>query len=53
MPRVLTVDDSKALRMMVRKHLRKFDLTIEEAENGEEGLKKLEGSNYDLVLLSM
>lgn len=53
MPRILTVDDSKALRMMVKKHLKKLELEIEEAEDGVKGLEKLEGGGFDLVLLDV
>ena len=53
MPRVLTVDDSKALRMMVRKQLAPLNLELDEAEHGEEGLAKLRENPYDLVLLDV
>ena len=53
MPRVLTVDDSKALRVMVRKQLAPLNLDLDEAEHGEEGLAKLRENAYDLVLLDV
>jgi len=53
MPRVLTVDDSKALRVMVRKQLAPLELELEEAEHGEEGLQKLRENPFDLVLLDV
>jgi two-component system, cell cycle response regulator len=53
MPRVLTVDDSKALRVMVRKQLAPLNLELEEAEHGEEGLQKLRENAFDLVLLDV
>lgn len=53
MPRVLTVDDSKALRGIVRKQLAPLNLDLDEAEHGEEGLAKLREGTYDLVLLDV
>jgi CheY-like chemotaxis protein len=53
MPRVLTVDDSKALRGIVRKQLAPLNLELDEAEHGEEGLQKLREGAYDLVLLDV
>lgn len=53
MPRILTVDDSRAVRIMVKKHLAPLALDIDEAEDGQDGLNKLEGQTYDLVLLDV
>lgn len=53
MARILTVDDSRSVRMIVTKQLADLDVEIEEAEHGEEGLQKLEELEFDLVLLDV
>lgn len=53
MARVLTVDDSRALRMLVKRNLTGLDVEIDEAVNGEDGLAKLGAGSYDLVLLDV
>jgi len=53
MKKLLIVDDSKAMRMIVRRALRQANLgehQVDEATNGEEALEKLRGSAFDLVL---
>src|SRR5690606_8870259 len=48
----LIVDDSKAMRMIVRRTLRQagFDADISEASNGQEALEMLRTGSYDAVL---
>jgi CheY-like chemotaxis protein len=53
MARVLTVDDSKAVRMIVMRQLQGLGHDVDEAEDGEKGLAKLEGVRYDLVILDI
>jgi two-component system, chemotaxis family, chemotaxis protein CheY len=51
--KVLLVDDSKAMRVMVRRTLLQTgvcDLRVEEAENGSEALAKLAHDLPDLIL---
>ena len=51
---VLIVDDSKAMRMIIRRTLRQagFDSwDVTEATNGVEALEKIRATNYDLVML--
>lgn len=51
--KILVVDDSKAMRMIVVRTLRQagFDNTeVVEAENGREGLVKATGEGPDLIL---
>lgn len=51
--KILIVDDSKAMRMIVRRTLRQAGYgnhDIEEAENGREALDKIRGAAPDLVL---
>lgn len=53
MPNILTVDDSKAIRTLVSRQMQALGCDIAEAENGEEGLQKLEEMKFDLVLLDV
>jgi two-component system chemotaxis response regulator CheY len=53
MKKLLIVDDSKAMRMIVRRALRQANIvehSVDEAANGEEALEKLKAGSYDLVL---
>lgn len=53
MPKILTVDDSRAVRMIVSKQARELGFEVEEAEDGEQGLMKLEEDTFDLVILDI
>ena len=53
MPRILTVDDSRPIRMIVSKAMADFGFEIGEAEDGNDGLKKLGEGKYDLVILDV
>jgi two-component system, cell cycle response regulator len=53
MPRVLTVDDSRAIRMIVTKVLTELNIEVDEAEDGEKGLLRLEELEFDLVILDV
>ncbi|MGC4121010.1 MAG: response regulator [Myxococcales bacterium] len=53
MTRILTVDDSRAVRNIVAKEVRALGFEIDEAEDGQQGLAKLEEVLYDLVLLDV
>jgi DNA-binding response OmpR family regulator len=53
MPRILTVDDSRTVRMILTKQVSELGFEIDEAEDGEQGLLKLEDATYDLVLLDV
>jgi two-component system, chemotaxis family, chemotaxis protein CheY len=53
MKNLLIVDDSKAMRMIVRRALRQSNIgehQVEEATNGREALEKLHSAQFDLVL---
>lgn len=53
MKKLLIVDDSKAMRMIVRRALRQANIvehSVEEAANGEEALQKLAAGGFDLIL---
>lgn len=51
--KVLTVDDSKTVRIIVRKAFKPYDCEILEAANGVEGLAVAAKENPDLVLLDV
>ena len=53
MLRVLTVDDSRAVRSIVRKQILEMGFEPVEAEDGEQGLVKLAEGQVDLVLLDV
>lgn len=53
MPRILTVDDSRTVRMILTKQVSELGFEIDEAEDGEQGLAKLEEVSYDLILLDV
>ncbi|GAE25468.1 two-component response regulator [Halalkalibacter wakoensis JCM 9140] len=51
MKRVLVADDEEVLRMLISDTLEDLGLHIEEAEDGEEALKKMSTNDYDLLIL--
>jgi two-component system cell cycle response regulator len=51
--KVLTVDDSKTVRIIVKKAFKPFDCEILEAGNGVEGLAVAAKENPDLILLDV
>jgi len=53
MPRILTVDDSRPIRMIVSKAMAELGFEIGEAEDGNDGLKKLAEKPCDLVILDV
>jgi CheY-like chemotaxis protein len=53
MARVLTVDDSRAVRSIVVRQLNEWGVETDEAEDGVKGLEKLDEVLYDLVLLDV
>jgi DNA-binding response OmpR family regulator len=53
MPRVLTVDDSRAIRAVVGRELTSLGCEYDEAEDGLQGLAKLEELVYDLIILDV
>ncbi len=51
--RILSVDDSRPIRLIVTRSLRPFDCEILEASNGEEGLAVAARERPDLILLDV
>jgi DNA-binding response OmpR family regulator len=53
MTRILTVDDSRAIRSIVAKQVQEMGFDLDEAADGEEGLVRLSELSYDLVILDV
>jgi two-component system cell cycle response regulator len=53
MATILTVEDSRAVRNVIARQVLDLGFELEQAENGEQGLEKLEGRSIDLVLLDV
>ncbi|MCL4168155.1 UNVERIFIED_CONTAM: hypothetical protein GTU68_045077, partial [Idotea baltica] len=51
--KVLTVDDSKTVRIIVKKSFKGFDCEVFEAQNGVEGLAMAAKTNPDIILLDI
>ncbi len=51
--KILTVDDSKTIRMIVKKAFRPYDCVLFEGENGVEGLAVAGKENPDLIVLDI
>ncbi len=49
--KVLTIDDSKTLRMIVEKYLSPFGVQMLQAENGEQGIECARKGSPDVILL--
>lgn len=52
-PKILTVDDSKTIRIIVSKAFKPFDCDIFEAANGVEGLAIASREHPDLIILDL
>lgn len=50
MPKILIIDDEKVIRSTLKEILEYEKYQIEEAQDGEQGLKMLQEKEYDLVL---
>ena len=50
-PRILSIDDSKTIRLLLAGLLRPFDCELLEAANGEEGLAVATREKPDLIIL--
>lgn len=51
--KILTVDDSKTIRMIVGRTFRPYDCVVCEAGNGEEGLAAAAREKPDLIILDI
>jgi len=50
-PRILIIEDEKLIRWSLRQRFEEEGYRVDEAENGPEGLEKLESAVFDLVML--
>jgi len=51
--RILLVEDSADNRILVRTYLERISCEIDEAENGEIGVRKFAAGSYDIVLMDL
>ena len=51
--KILSVDDSKTIRMIVARTLKNYDCVVCEAANGEEGLAVAASENPDVIILDI
>lgn len=49
--RILTIDDSKMVRLMVGKVFKPFDCVVMEAANGAEGIERARENKPDVIVL--
>ena len=49
--KILSVDDSKTIRMIVKRTFAPYEATVLEAGNGEEGLATAAAEKPDLIIL--
>ena len=52
-PKILTVDDSKTIRLIVSKAFKSFDCEVFEASNGVEGLAVASREQPDIIILDL
>src|SRR5262245_53745851 len=53
MPRILTIDDSSTIRSIITKQMSELGFEVDQAEDGQQGLAKLEEISVDLILLDV
>ncbi len=53
MPRILTIDDSSTIRSIITKQMSELGFEVDHAEDGQQGLAKLEEISVDLILLDV
>lgn len=53
MPKILIIDDEKPIRRALREILEYEKYTVDEAEDGKAGWKKIEDEAYDVVMLDI
>jgi two-component system cell cycle response regulator len=53
MPRILTIDDSSTIRSIITKQMSDLGFEVDHAEDGQQGLAKLEEMSVDLILLDV
>jgi DNA-binding response OmpR family regulator len=53
MPRILTIDDSSTIRSIITKQMSDLGFEVDHAEDGQQGLARLEEITVDLILLDV
>ena len=53
MPRILTIDDSSTIRTIISKQMIELGFEVDHAEDGEQGLVKIDQGPVDLILLDV
>lgn len=53
MHKLLTIDDSKTIRLILQRAFKEFDCSLVEAANGEEGLKAAAEHKPDIIILDI
>ncbi len=53
MPRILVIDDESSIRRLLRIMLEQNDYEVEEAADGDEGLKKIRSNPPDLIITDL
>ncbi len=53
MHKLLTIDDSKTIRMILARAFKEYDCALIEASNGEEGLKAAAEQKPDVIILDI
>lgn len=51
--RILVIDDDIAIRVLLQAVLTRMKLEVDLAEDGQDGLARLNGGQYDLILLDL
>ena len=51
--KILSVDDSLTIRMLVKRSFKAYDCVVMEASNGQEGLAAIEKDRPDLIFLDI
>lgn len=51
--RVLIVDDEYLIRDVIREYCQMENYTVDEAENGEDAVKKVETKDYDIIIMDI
>ncbi len=52
-PKILTIDDSKTIRLIIGKAFKSFDCEVMEASNGVEGLAVAAKEKPDIIILDL
>ena len=53
MNRILVIDDEQSISDLIQEALTRFGYTVETASNGRQGLQRLQGGAFDLIVTDM